>query len=116
LIFPYLILACSRNLIGAFTLGKAGDVSNTNVDSSWTIAFVKELDRYTVRIRKLSYVFGSLEQNRFYFDGTEKRYNDQLGIVVKDQIKILSVNTGKDLITELRQEIPFEILDTILFF
>jgi hypothetical protein len=109
------ITGSNLNLISDFTLGKAGDVSNTNVDSSWTIAFVKELDRYTVRIRKLGYIFGSLEQNRFYFDGTEKRYNDQLGNVVKDQIKILGINSGKDLITELRQDIPFEILDTIKF-
>jgi hypothetical protein len=109
------ITGSNLNLISDFTLGKAGDVSNTNVDSSWTIAFVKELDRYTVRIRKLGYIFGSLGQNRFYFDGTEKRYNDQLGNVVKDQIKILGINSGKDLITELRQDIPFEILDTIKF-
>jgi hypothetical protein len=68
-----------------------------------------------VRIRKLSYVFGSLAQNRFYFDSNEKRYNDQLGNVVKDQIKILSINTGQDLLTELRQDVAFEIADTIKF-
>jgi hypothetical protein len=109
------ITGSNINLINNFTLGKAGDVTNTNVDASWVIAFVKELDRYTVRIRKLSYVFGSLAQNRFYFDSNEKRYNDQLGKVVKDQIKILSINTGQDLLTELRQDVPFEISDTIKF-
>jgi hypothetical protein len=110
-----IITGSNINLINNFSLGKAGDVTNTNVDASWVIAFVKELDRYTVRIRKLSYVFGSLAQNRFYFDSNEKRYNDQLGNVVKDQIKILSINTGQDLLTELRQDVPFEIADTIKF-
>jgi hypothetical protein len=109
------ITGSNINLINNFSLGKAGDVTNTNVDASWVIAFVKELDRYTVRIRKLSYIFGSLAQNRFYFDSNEKRYNDQLGNVVKDQIKILSINTGQDLLTELRQDVPFEIADTIKF-
>ena len=109
------ITGSNINLINNFSLGKAGDVTNTNVDASWVIAFVKELDRYTVRIRKLSYVFGSLAQNRFYFDSNEKRYNDQLGNVVKDQIKILSINTGQDLLTELKQDVPFEIADTIKF-
>jgi hypothetical protein len=109
------ITGSNINLINNFSLGKAGDVTNTNVDASWVVAFVKELDRYTVRIRKLSYVFGSLAQNRFYFDSNEKRYNDQLGNVVKDQIKILSINTGQDLLTELRQDVPFEIADTIKF-
>lgn len=103
------------NLVDNFNLGKAGDTTNTNVDSSWIVAFVKELDRYTVRVRKLSYIFGSISQNRFYFDSNEKRYNDQLGNVVKDQIKILGINTGSDFITQLKQDIPFEISDTIKF-
>lgn len=103
------------DLTNSFNLGKAGDTTNTNVDSSWMVAFVKEADRYVVRIRKLSYIFGSLEQNRFYFDTNEKRYNDQLGNVVKDQVKVLSINTGSDFLTELKQDIPFEISDTIKF-
>jgi hypothetical protein len=44
-----------------------------------------------------------------------KTYNDQVGAVVKDQIKVLGINTGKDFITELKQDIPFEISDTIKF-
>ena len=110
-----IITASNIDLFNSFNLGKAGDTSNTNVDSSWIVAFVKEADRYVVRIRKLIYVFGSLSQNRFYFDSNEKRYNDQLGNVVKDQIKILSVNTNSNFITELKQDIPFEISDTIKF-
>jgi hypothetical protein len=103
------------NLIDSFNLGKAGDITNTNVDSSWIVAFVKEADRYLVRIRKLSYVFGSVNQNRFYFDTNEKQYNDQLGNVVKDQIRVLGVNTASNFITELKEDIPFEITDTIKF-
>ena len=103
------------NLVSNFNLGKAGDITNTNVDSSWLVAFVKEADRYSVKIRKLSYIFGSINQNRFYFDANEKQYNDKLGNVVKDQIKVLGVNTGKDFITELKKDIPFEITDTIKF-
>ncbi len=110
-----IITANNIDLINDFTLGKAGDTTNTNVDASWIVAFVKTADRYTVRVRKMSYVFGSLNQNRFYFDSNEKKYNDQLGNVVKDQIKILSINTGSDFITELKQDVPFEISDTIKF-
>jgi hypothetical protein len=79
------------------------------------VAFVKESDRYVVKIRLLSYVFGSISQNRFYFDTNEKRYNDQLGSVVKDQVKILGINTGSNFVTELRQDLAFEISDTIKF-
>ena len=110
-----IITASNLNLVDDFSLGKSGDITNTAVDSSWIVAFVKQPDNYTVRIRTLSYIFGSVNQNRFYFDANEKRYNDQLGAVVKDQIKVLGVNTASDLINELRQDIDFEISDSIKF-
>jgi hypothetical protein len=56
-----------------------------------------------------------VNQNRFYFDSNEKRYNDQVGAVVKDQIKVLGINTSKDFITQLKQDVPFEVSDTIKF-
>jgi hypothetical protein len=110
-----LITTGNLNLTNDFTLGKAGDTTNTNIDSSWVIALVKQPDSYIVRIRKQSYIFGSVQQNRFYFDSNEKQYNDQVGAVVKDQISVLGINTGKDFITELKQDVPFEISDTIKF-
>jgi hypothetical protein len=110
-----LITSSNLNLTNDFTLGKAGDTTNTNIDSSWIIAFVRRPDSYTVRIRKQSYIFGSVNQNRFYFDSNEKRYNDQVGAVVKDQITVLGINTAKDFITQLRKDVPFEVSDTIKF-
>jgi hypothetical protein len=110
-----IITATNIDLTNGFNLGKTGDTTNTNVDSSWIVAFVKEADQYVVRVRYLSYIFGSVEQNRFYFDSNEKRYNDQLGNVVKDQVKILNINTTSDFITPLKQDISFEIFDTIKF-
>jgi hypothetical protein len=110
-----LITASNLNLTNDFTLGKAGDTTNTNIDSSWVVALIKQPDSYIVRIRKQSYIFGSIQQNRFYFDSNEKQYNDQVGAVVKDQISVLGINTGKDFITQLKQDVPFEISDTIKF-
>jgi hypothetical protein len=110
-----IITATNLNLTSSFSLGKAGDTTNTNLDASWMIAFVKEADQYVVRVRYLSYIFGSVEQNRFYFDSNEKQYNDLLGSVVKDQIKILGINASSDFITPLKQDMPFEIFDTIKF-
>jgi hypothetical protein len=110
-----LVTSNNLNLVDDFILGKAGDTTSTNVDSSWIVAFVRQPDSYTVRIRRLGYVFGSVNQNRFYFDKNEKQYNDQLGVVVKDQIKVLGVNTGKDFITQLVQDFAFEISDTLKF-
>jgi len=110
-----IITSSNLDLVSNFSLGRAGDVSNNNLDSSWIIAFVKEADQYRVRIRGLEYKFGSIQQNRFYFDTNEKKYNDQLGIVVKDQVNILNINTGSDRIAQLGQDISFTVDDTVKF-
>lgn len=110
-----IITAANLNLTADFSLGKAGDSTNANLDASWIIAFVKEPDQYVVRIRTMNYIFGSIEQNRFYLDVNQKAYNDQNGNVVKDQVKVLGINTGSNLISSLVQTVPFEITDTIKF-
>lgn len=98
-----------------FSLGKSGDTTNENLDSSWMVAFIKKADEYVVRIRTLDYVFGSISQNRFYFDVNEKAYNSVTGEVAKDQVKILGINTASDLISPLVNDVVFEIDDTIKF-
>jgi hypothetical protein len=110
-----LITSSNINLVSNYNLITAGDTTNTNSDASWIVAFIKESEQYTVRIRSLDYIFGSISQNRFYFDSYEKSYNDQLGKVIKDTINILGINTGSDRINQLNTEIPFEITDTIKF-
>lgn len=110
-----IISAANLDLINDFSLGKAGDTTSNNLDASWLIAFVKEADEYVVRVRTLDYVFGSIEQNRFYFDTSEKQYNDRLGNVVKDKVKVLGINTDKDFINPLINDYDFQIDDTIKF-
>jgi hypothetical protein len=110
-----IIDAADLNLLTAFSLGKAGDTTSSNLDSSWIVSFVKETDRYVVRVRTLDYIFGSLEQNRFYFDPSQKTYNAKNNTVQKDQIKVLGINTSSDFITPLIADLSFEISDTIVF-
>jgi len=110
-----LVSAANINLINDFSLGKSGDITNANLDSSWIIAFVKEADQYVVRVRGMDYIFASLEQNRFYFDGTQKIYDSKSGNTIKDQIKVLGINTDSNLITPLRQDLIFEISDSIKY-
>ncbi len=114
--FKWKIVSRSNlNLIDSFSLGKAGDDTNNNLDSSWIMAFVKEADQYVVRVRTMSYVFGSVNQNRFYFDPNQKSYNDKVGRVVKDLTTVLGINTDSQKIDLLKSDISFEITDTIKF-
>lgn len=112
-----IITAANINLIDNFSLGKSGDVTNANLDSSWLVAFVKEPDRYVVRIRTLDYIFGSIAENRFYFDANQKVYDARNNKVVKDQVKVLGINTSSssNFINSLKADLSFEISDTIKF-
>ena len=110
-----IVQSSNLDLTSAFSLGRAGDVSNSSLDASWIMAFVKEPDRYVVRVRTLDYVFGSVQKNRFYYDANDRSYNDRIGQVVKDTVKVLGINAASNLITPLKQDIDFEIDDTIKF-
>lgn len=110
-----IIGAADLNLLDNFSLGKSGDATSSNLDASWIVSFIKEVDRYVVRIRTLDYVFGSLEQNRFYFDANQKAYDARNNQVQKDKIKVLGINTSNDFITPLLADLDFEVSDTIVF-
>ena len=110
-----IISSDNLNLVSDFNLGKSGDLTNANLDSSWIIAFVREADQYRIRVRGLDYVFRSLEQNRFYFDSGSKTYDRKSGRVVRDQVKVLNINTDNQLINPLKQDISFRISDVVKY-
>jgi hypothetical protein len=112
-----IITAPNIDLINAFALGKAGDTSNNNLDTSWIIAFIKEADEYQIRVRTLNYIFGSLEQNRFYFDVNQKIYDGKTGKTIKDQIRVLGINTlpSPNNPLPIKQDFVFEVDDSIKF-
>lgn len=110
-----IITSSNLNTTINFSLGKTGDVSNSSIDASWLIAFVKEGDYYNIRVRGLYYAFGSISENRFYLDTNQKTYSAVTGKTIKDQIKILGINTDFTKINALARDIPFEISDTIRY-
>ena len=80
------------NLVDSFNLGKQGDTTAKQQDSSWLLLFTTDNEFYTVTSREQRYVFESNSQVRFFFDGTNKIYDSRSGSVVKDTISVLSVN------------------------
>jgi len=110
-----IVTSGNLNLVNDFTLEKTGDTTNNNLDSSWLVSFVKDVDQYVVTIRTVEYVFGSKEQNRFYFDSNEKSYNEQTGLVGKDIVNVLNVNTLPNSTVPISRDIVFEIDNTIKF-
>jgi hypothetical protein len=97
-----IVSGANIDLNSAFSLGQAGNQTNSNLDASWNIAFVFDGDEYNITVRGTDYIFASEDQNRFYFDKSEKIYDSKTRKVIKDQIKVLGVNrspSGKDVST-----------------
>jgi hypothetical protein len=110
-----IITASNLNTISNFSLGKAGDTTNSSIDASWLIAFIKEGDYYNIQVRGLEYIFGSISQNRFYLDVNQKTYDAVTGKTLKDQIRVLNINTDYSRIDALKRDIIFEVSDTIRY-
>ena len=94
-----------------FSLGKQGDNTNQNLDSSWLLLFTTDTERYTVTTRLLRYVFESKDKIRFYFDSTDKVYDSTTNLIVKDKINILNINTKPTATTPLSLDLTWEIND-----
>jgi len=81
------------NLTGKFDLASQGDSTGYSMDASWIIAFLWTGTGYDVRYRLTKYIFQSRQETAFYIDPNTVNYDFVNNTVVKDQIKILSVNS-----------------------
>ena len=82
------------NVFDTFSTAQTGDESSQKLDRSWLLLFETDGISYTVTYRTLRYVFESNEEVKFYYDGYNKVYDTKTGEMVKDKIKILSINSS----------------------
>ena len=106
-----IVFEVNLNINDRFSLGKQGDNSNQQLDSSWLLLFTTDTEFYTVKSRLLRYVFESEKQVRFYFDASDKIYDTRNNSTVKDKIKILNINTQPDSITPFTIDREWEITE-----
>lgn len=106
-----LIVDQDLNTVDDFNLGKTGDTTGQNLDSSWLLYFKTDGEKYTVTYRNLRYVFESSDEIKFYFDSADKIYDPKTGQLVKDNIKILGINKEADSSNPLTQEYIWSISD-----
>ena len=81
----------------AFSIGKTGDNTNQQLDASWLLLFETDGEKYTVTYRGSRYIFESAEEIRFYYDSSDKVYNNRTGKIIKDKISVLNINKKDDL-------------------
>jgi hypothetical protein len=87
------ITSTNLSTSNVFALSSAGSTTDANADASWWFKFTNDGNTYTVRYRKLDYVFESASQNKFHYDLEEKIYDYTTGKSVKDTVKILKTNS-----------------------
>lgn len=89
---------------------------NTGAEgTSWIIAMVNNGSSYSVYYRGLEYVFGSVLETRFYFDGQTRIYDPKTNSVIKDNIKFLRYNDSPSGIGHLSRDYSMEVYDTIKY-
>jgi hypothetical protein len=94
-----------------FSLGREGDLSSSNADSSWIILFETDGEKYTVSYRNLRYVFESSQEIRFYFDASDKIYDAVTGNIIKDTITVLGVNSDPNSPSPMSNNFQWQIVE-----
>jgi hypothetical protein len=108
----YLITSTNLAVDAPFSLANAQSQAGTNLDASWLIEFTAINNRasYQVTYRGLDYVFASVIETRFFFDGNQKVYDPKTGKVISDFINVLKTNSRPDSNIPLPGDIPVEII------
>jgi hypothetical protein len=99
------------NVDSPFSIGKTGDTSSQQLDSSWLLLFETNGETYTITYRGSRYVFESAEEIRFYFDSSDKIYNNRTGKIVKDKVSILNINKQPDSTSPFTVDFDWEIVE-----
>ena len=90
------ITALNLSSSNTFDLGNTGDITESNLDSSWIYKFSNDGVTYTVNYRSTEYVFESALETRFYFDSDQIIYDPASARTIKDTINVLGVNKQPD--------------------
>jgi hypothetical protein len=106
----YIITANNLAADSPFSLAYAQNTSGLNLDASWLLQFVTDGRSYTVTSRGLDYVFASVLQTRFFYDGSYKIYDNRTGSVISDFINVLKVNSEPDSNEPLTGDIVMDII------
>lgn len=105
-----IILNDDLDTVSPFGLGKAGDTSAQNLDASWLILFETTGQKYTITYRNLRYVFESEKETRFFYDSSDKVYDNKTNRIVKDKISVLGINTQPESTSPFTRDYDWEIV------
>jgi hypothetical protein len=106
----YLITSTNLDLDAAFGLANAGSTTGAGLDASWLIQFETDGVNYTVTSRQLDYLWASIIQTRFFYDGSQEVYDSRTGLVINDYIRALKTNSRPDSNAPLAGDVLMDIV------
>ena len=106
-----LVTENNLDIVNDFSTGKTGDTTNQQLDSSWLLLFETDGEKYTITYRAMRYVFESDKEIRFYYDSSDKIYNNVTGKIVKDKISVLNINTKPDSASPFTTDFDWEVVE-----
>ena len=107
------ITSTNLSTSNVFSLANTGSATSTNADASWWFKFTNDGNTYTVKYRKLDYIFESESQNKFHYDVEEKIYDYTTGKSVKDTVKILKTNSIVSTGNSIGYPITWQVVDVV---
>ena len=105
-----IIFESNLDLASSFNLGKQGDTTNQQQDASWILLFTTNNEYYTITSRQQRYIFESDKQISFYYDSSNKIYDNTTDNVVTDNINILNINTVPDATSAFTTDLLWDVV------
>jgi hypothetical protein len=87
--------------------------TDINTNDNWILNFTYNQGLYNVQYKSINYVFASTRETNFYFDPSVSVYDSTVGMPINDTVKILKINSRPDVNTPLKNDITWQIHDTI---
>ena len=78
--------------------------------SNWLVTFLRVGATYTVTYKTTEYYFASVNETRFYHDGTQQVYDSKTGTVVNDYIRLLKTNSKPNSTAALDNDVILDII------
>ena len=107
----YIITSTNLAKDSAFSLANAQNAQGLNLDASWLVQFTTDGQSYVVITRGLSYVFASVLETRFFYDGAGEVFDPRTGSVIRDFVRVLKTNSRPDSNQPLPGDVAMTIID-----
>ena len=110
----YIIADADLDLTSDFSLTYAQNTTSASLDASWLMHFKATNQVYTVAYRNLEYVYESEGETNFYLDEAAKIFDASINSAIKDNIKVLRINSKPDSSDALTTAVDLQVYKNVV--